>query len=1389
LKNTFGLKFNRLGAGLPLFLFLGLFSSSFPTNLRAATTYDVGAGQPILTLASLPVLQPGDVVNIHCGVYNEVRIWSASGAAGSPITLRGVCASGRPVIDGSGLDTSGNGGPRADWEIQGQYYNIENLEFTNARNGANGAGLRVMNANVTVTNCKMDNNDMGIMTSTTNVDNLLVQNTEIAYNGDGSDQSHNVYVTAGNTVTFAYCYIHDSTSGENVKSRAHYTQLFYNYIAFGAESEVEGLDGAATVDPNSNMTMIGNILVSTPNRTVNTTKFVIFGQDIGGAHNGTLYLINNTLIAGSSSIGFLRSSASNSAIVAANNVFYGSDTIVQAGWTTNVSGSNNWMSNTASIPGGFSQTVTGTLPGFVDAASYNYQLTAASPLRDIGLAAPVYVDGNGVSHSAIPTFSYVHPLSSMPRASDGKLDAGAYEFSGTSTTVTSAPAGLSLVVDGAACTSPCNFQWTPNSTHTIGAANQAGATGVNYLFSSWSDGGAASHTVTAGANGGTYTAAFNTQYLLTTFANPSAGGSISPATTWANAGGVVAISATASTGYQFSGFGGALTGTTSPQNVTMNGPASVTANFTAAAGASTIVTSTPGGRSLTVDGAACTSPCTFQWAPSSTHTIAAATQGGATGVNYLFSSWSDGGAASHTVTAGANGGTYTAAFSTQYLLTTFANPSAGGSVSPATMWVNAGSVAAISATASTGYQFSSFGGALTGTTSPQNYTVNGPATVIANFAAASGTSNTVTSAPAGRSLVVDGAACTSPCTFQWAPSSTHTIAAATQGGATGVNYLFSSWSDGGAASHTVTAGANGGTYTAAFSTQYLLTTLASPAAGGSISPGTMWVSAGSVVGISATASTGYQFSGFGGALTGTTSPQNYTVNGPATVIANFAGASSTSNIVTSAPAGRSLVVDGAACTSPCTFQWTPSSTHTIAAATQGGATGVNYLFSSWSDGGAASHTVTAGANGGTYTAAFSTQYLLTTLASPAAGGSISPGTMWVSAGSVVGISATASTGYQFSGFGGALIATTSPQNYTVNAPALIVANFAIGSSSSGPAWYGVGGTWSSRKALTINHTQVSGSSAITGFPVLVSITDANLQAMAKTDGSDILFTAADGLTKLSHEVEQYNSATGQLTAWVTIPSLSPATDTGIFVYYGNPSASQQQNPAGVWDINFKGVWHFANGSNLADSSLGGNNGVGVLSPAAASGKVGGAVNLNGSGQAINVGQNSTLNVGGSFTVEAWVNPAALDSRFGLFTTRSGGNAGSWQVEIGNDGNGNGAVALTGTNNSVAETSAGLLSIGSWAHIVVTKNGSGDSVSIYVNGSPVSLVRHTGYSTLDNVSTKFIGEGASGNQFFVGGIDEVRLSNTARNPAWIATEYNNQNAPGTFVSVGAQQVHP
>jgi hypothetical protein len=152
-------------------------------------------------------------------------------------------------------------------------------------------------------------------------------------------------------------------------------------------------------------------------------------------------------------------------------------------------------------------------------------------------------------------------------------------------TVTVQPSvlGRSFTVDGTAYTTTQDFNWIPGSSHALGASSpQSGGAGIVYVWSSWSDGGAISHSITPSSNT-TYTANFITRYLLTMSA--SAGGSVSPVTDWFNEGTTLNLSAAPSNGYGFSGWTGSgigsYSGSSNPASITMNGPIAETASFVA----------------------------------------------------------------------------------------------------------------------------------------------------------------------------------------------------------------------------------------------------------------------------------------------------------------------------------------------------------------------------------------------------------------------------------------------------------------------------------------------------------------------------------------------------------------------------------------------------------------------------------------------------------------------------------------------------------------------------------------------------------------------------------------------------------------------------------------
>jgi hypothetical protein len=106
---------------------------------------------------------------------------------------------------------------------------------------------------------------------------------------------------------------------------------------------------------------------------------------------------------------------------------------------------------------------------------------------------------------------------------------------------------------------------------------------VQDVWSGWSDSGAISHSITVPSTATTYTASFTTQYQLTTAANPTIGGTVTPASgNYYAAGTIVSLNATPNANYAFSNWTGSVANPSSAATtVTMNAPQSVTANFVA----------------------------------------------------------------------------------------------------------------------------------------------------------------------------------------------------------------------------------------------------------------------------------------------------------------------------------------------------------------------------------------------------------------------------------------------------------------------------------------------------------------------------------------------------------------------------------------------------------------------------------------------------------------------------------------------------------------------------------------------------------------------------------------------------------------------------------------
>ncbi|MEO6719375.1 MAG: DUF2341 domain-containing protein, partial [Ferruginibacter sp.] len=363
------------------------------------------------------------------------------------------------------------------------------------------------------------------------------------------------------------------------------------------------------------------------------------------------------------------------------------------------------------------------------------------------------------------------------------------------------------------------------------------------------------------------------------------------------------------------------------------------------------------------------------------------------------------------------------------------------------------------------------------------------------------------------------------------------------------------------------------------------------------------------------------------------------------------------------------------------------------------------------------------------------------------------------------------------------VVNTAKLNTLYRLTAILLLSFLLVSflptSLQAQAWYN--GSWLYRKAITIDYTKV-GTGPHTNFPALISRADADLQTKALASGNDILFTLSDGTTKLDHEIESYTSASGTIVAWVEIPSLSSTANTVIYMYYGNAAAGAQQNITGTWDATFKGVYHMNTVFTDATSNAYNGTNTGTI---AATGKISGGRGFVRSDGIDFIQINGLMGSPTSFTLSAWATLTTPDPN-GAEIISMGDNSVLRYDEAGANKtsgvvyNGSGVWSTTASGINYAGTG--------WHYVTYTFDNVGHSQKVYVDGVQVATGSNASAPVYTSGGTNtFIGKhgNANVNMDFDGTIDEARVAGASRSAGWVLTEYNNQNSPSTFYSVGAQ----
>jgi hypothetical protein len=347
-------------------------------------------------------------------------------------------------------------------------------------------------------------------------------------------------------------------------------------------------------------------------------------------------------------------------------------------------------------------------------------------------------------------------------------------------------------------------------------------------------------------------------------------------------------------------------------------------------------------------------------------------------------------------------------------------------------------------------------------------------------------------------------------------------------------------------------------------------------------------------------------------------------------------------------------------------------------------------------------------------------------------------------------------------------------------------------------WFRKG--WKYRKQITIDKSMVN-SSDQTNFPVLIyKSADDDTKTYAQADADDIVFTKSDGITQLAHEIEKFDPSTGELVAWVRIPSLSASVNTVIYMYYANSSATSQQNATSVWGGTYKAVWHLGESystasGNYKDSTTTANATLvdANANSSSVAGKVGNAVNLNGDADYVSVPISASIKGSTTFTVEAWVKTGVLNSAAHRIFAEVNNNNSAARVSFGIDADNKMLFVVLAPDNGTDTTlvdSSTALSTDTWYFVSGVYDSVSDSHSLYINsGVETNTASITSIDNTDPGAVSRIGAGPTGSSRWQGAVDEVRVSTTARTQDWLKTEYNNQNSPATYLTFGQQHRDP
>ncbi|MEJ5961503.1 LamG domain-containing protein [Pedobacter immunditicola] len=316
-----------------------------------------------------------------------------------------------------------------------------------------------------------------------------------------------------------------------------------------------------------------------------------------------------------------------------------------------------------------------------------------------------------------------------------------------------------------------------------------------------------------------------------------------------------------------------------------------------------------------------------------------------------------------------------------------------------------------------------------------------------------------------------------------------------------------------------------------------------------------------------------------------------------------------------------------------------------------------------------------------------------------------------------------------------------------------------------------------RKKITINKTKVENNATAphwSDFYVLVELEEPGLRHLENAfenkithpEGLDIAFSnAVSPLAALKFQLVSYNAQTGKLVCWVLIDKLYTKTSTientnSFYFLYGSAVLHQPHDPVveSMWKGGYYHVQHFNE---------------------AAEGMIGAGKSFNGiSDQKLVEPHTNT-----EYTLSAWIKLHELGRELMIMSNDSAGTGG-YQLQVNKE---NRLVFIVNRGPSVRTfTGSSVLKMNEWNFVSTSLTST--SLRILKNGASEYTNAALNF-TAPLPAQVVIGASKTGNQFFNGIIDDLKISKIAKTTPRILTEYVNQVNPQSFYTVESEVANP